>query len=283
MPIDVEGRIENFLSFVSEALDYFEIPKREVKVQIRSDWGGAAIEVFNSTEKEIILGLGLNGWSLHLLDDFHISRKLAWHEICHWKDLLDGWPYFYVHRPRCRKLNYIPADGIFQEKVHRALFPKELTKEDSLGIFSQMLRLISDVSVQRRIARSPVNVDTVIAITKQVGVPLVIGEFTVEELYGRVMSAAMELECVRSSSRLSRTHVRLLTKIEYKQLRKIFRKIPDLKPFFDGLQHLFGEVKFTKNADELYQWTLKAIRLLPPSLIPSIATLYLVPGEGEEQ
>jgi len=263
-------KAEIFLMFVEEAMDYFRIPTSSIRLLVNDDWYSAAVNYMDSDENEIVLALGLD-----LPVDTRGLLRIAWHEIAHWKDGLDGWPIFVYKRPRCKKLNYVLIDKVFEDRVWHDLFPDILTKKDSLSMFLGIGNVISDVAVCRRIMNSPANMDTIIAITKLLDHPFLLADYTFEELYRRTIAIAMEMEYVRTSIERSKIHTRRLEEVELEQLRKIFEKIPELRSTFEEFQKLFSEIKFTGNADELYQWRVKASKLIPPRIIPSLVQLFL--------
>jgi len=267
--------VKRFMEFVHEAIEYYRIPQTFTSLQFSDKFPTSGIDVINSTKDVIIIAVATT-W----LDDFHVSRRIAWHEVSHWKDLLDGWPLFSTPRPKYGKLNYVHIGRKFREKVRRDISHVKLTGVESELIFLGMQRTVGDVAVCRRIMSScpvSVKISTIRGLAKIVADSGPIEEYNLLDGYRRILSIAMEMEYIQYSAGVPQKYVKSLKRSEQKWLEGAFRKIPQLQPVFENSRSLVKEIKFTTEPEKVYEWTINWIRLLPSSVIHSLLP-YLLEG-----
>jgi hypothetical protein len=267
--------VSRFLKYVGQAMEYFGIPQKWANLLITDEFTGGGVDVCNSDEEKIIIAVNPE----QLLDP-HKSQRIAWHEVGHWKDLIEGLPLFEYKRPKYPKLNFVPIDKKFQEKIYHDLYLKEITKLDITKLelilmFLDMQRTIADAILVRRFNELPAQIKTniVIGLIKETSKIPPIEDFSLARVYLRLQIIALEMEHL-SFTGIPKKFTKKLKEIDERWLKIIFAKYPELKPFFTSSCSLVQEIKFTTSPEKLYDWIIRWIKLIPPKVYSDMAPLY---------
>lgn len=277
---ELPPEVSRFLRYAGQAIEYFKIPQKLVNVSITDEFTGGAIDIFNSDELKIVIGVNPE----QLLDSFKCQR-IVWHEVGHWKDFIEGLPYFDYKRPQYPKLNFVHIDKKFEAKIYHDLYPREnkkynsvlreIKKLDSILMFLDMQRTIADVILCRRLNKLPVQIKTniVVGLIKEVQKIPSIEDFSLARIYLRLEIIAIEMEYI-SFDGIPKKYTKKLREIEERWLKTIFVKYPDLKSFFTSSRSLVQEIEFTSNPEKLYDWIIRWIKLIPPKVISDMSLFY---------
>ena len=277
---ELPPEVSRFLTYVGQAIEYFKIPQKIVNLSITDEFSGGGIDICNSDEEKIIIAVNPE----QLSDPFK-SQRIAWHEVGHWKDLIEGLPYFDYRRPKYPTLNFVHIDKKFEGKIYHDLYPRENKKHNSvlrkikkLGsilMFLYMQRTLCDAILVRRFNELPVQIKTniVIGLIKETSKIPPIEDFTLARVYLRLQIIALEMEHL-SFTGIPKKFTKKLKEIDERWLKIIFAKYPELKPFFTSSCSLVQEIKFTTSPEKLYDWIIRWIKLIPPKVYSDMAPLY---------
>jgi len=270
LPGEIRRVIERFVGFVREAFEYFEISQPEIFLEIGERVCGIDLE--ESTENELFLGVGIEPVS-----NSQNSRRIAWHETCHWENALNGKPTLLKRRPKYKKLDYYLFDGKLKKQVHENLLPKRLETEESEALYRRFYNVISDVIVAKRIVKSPVFKSTLIGLTEELmsWEPLSIRRTDLGYACKRVAAIAMEIEYAFPPMNMPRKHIHRLRKTEKAQLQKIFQVFPHLEPTYNALRSLFEEIIFTTDVQKFHSWIMDGLSTFPSEALPFMAREYI--------
>ncbi len=258
-----KARAETFSNFVEEAVSHFKIPVDNIAIEF-VDWFGAAVIMTDSTEEVLRLNVGLDS-----LDCSQDMRRLAWHEVAHWKDGLEGWPLMGFKNPRCSKLKCVPVDIL---KYCRSL-PTRVSEVEGQSVFYTVNSMVSDVSVCRRIIRTPAYTDTMFSLANMAAAVQLKG-FTRSELCDLVITTSFNTEYLRfaeNSDEQIHTAAERMHKTYSRLLRKIQKKIPEFHIMFEDFRKLWPSIGFTRDSNLLLEWIIEATKLIPSEFISQIA------------
>jgi len=277
---DLPFDVSRFLRYVEQAIEYFKIPQKLVNLSITDEFSGGGVNIWDSDEEIIIIAVNPE----ELLDPYK-SQRIAWHEVGHWKDFIEGLPLFGYERPKYPKLNFVPIDKKLEKKINYDLYLrenkkhntvlKEITKLNGVLMFLNMQRTIADAILVRRFNELPVQIKTnmIIGLIKEISEIPPIEDSSLARIYLRLQAIALEMEHI-SFPGIRRKFTKKLKEIEERWLKIIFAKYPELKSFFKSSRLLVQEIEFTTNPEKLYDWIIRWIKLIPPKVYSDMAPLY---------
>jgi len=246
--------IDLFYNFIREALEYHRVYNSEVMIQVFPGEIGAAIDLSKSNLKSVYLYYGED-----TEPDYNLLIRLAWHEVAHLIDKVEGWPEISDQ-----------IENVIDEIMDH--FPGKLAYGNCFNLLIGIENVISDISVIKRIIHTPARIPSLISMIKILQNGFDMKNSTKPERLRRMIAIAMEMQYIQTEK--CDKYSKQMLKLEKRQLEKIYIRDQDFKKIFIKIQKIFNQVHSTKDENKKIKWIIDSCKLIPPNIVYKLSQEY---------